>query len=182
MIAPDTNVVLRPLSEKDIPFWKKLLAEPQTREHQPLTDRSIDELRRQLNRYAVHDLNDPHHREYKWVAFDAESRVRVGVVSFDRLHIGQKIGRIGYSIAPQWWGMGFGTMSVKTLVDKIFRESDCQRIEAECSIYNTASCKVLEKNGFIREGTKRGYLEIHGVRVDHYSFGLLRSDWEGTDN
>jgi len=109
---------------------------------------------------------------------DAESLERVGEVSFDKLDIGQKIGRIGYSIAPGWWGKGFGTAVVGAMVDKIFSESDCQRIEAECSIHNPASRRVLEKNGFIREGTKRGYLEIHGERVDHYSFGLLKENWE----
>ena len=172
------TIELKPISEDDLPFWKELLAQQETREHQPLQERREEELRQHLHRYTEHDLGHPHHREYKWVVIDTKSLERVGEVSFDKLDIGQKIGRIGYSVHPQCWGKGFGTAVVGAMVDKIFSESDCQRIEAECSIHNPASRRVLEKNGFTREGTKRGYLEIHGVRVDHYSFGLLKEDWE----
>ncbi len=172
------TVKLRSISEETLLFWRELISQPETREHQPLQEWTEDELRRQLSRYSENDLGHPLHREYKWVAIDTEFREPVGVVSFGKLDIGQKIGRIGYSIHPSWWGKGFGAASVGAVVKKIFNESDCKRIEAECSIHNPASVRVLEKNGFTREGTKRGYLEIHGVRVDHYSFGLLREDWE----
>ena len=172
------TVKLRSISEDDLSFWRELISQPETREHQPLQERTEEELRQHLHRYTEHDLGHPHHREYKWVVIDAESLERVGEVSFDKLDIGQKIGRIGYSVHPQCWGKGFGTAAVGAMVDKIFNKSDCQRIEAECSINNSGSRRVLEKNGFTREGTKRGYLEIHGERVDHYSFGLLKENWE----
>jgi len=172
------TVKLRSISEDDLSFRRELISQPETREHQPLQERTEEELRQHLHRYTEHDLGHPHHREYKWVVIDTESLEPVGVVSFGKLDIGQKIGRIGYSIHPSWWGKGFGAASVGAVVKKIFNESDCKRIEAECSIHNPASVRVLEKNGFVKEGVKRGYLEIRGERVDHYSFGLLKEDWE----
>ena len=178
MDQASSTVKLRSISEDDLSFWRELISQPETREHQPLQERTEEELRQHLHRYTEHDLGHPHHREYKWGVIDTKSLERVGEVSFDKLDIGQKIGRIGYSLHPSWWGKGFGAASVGAMVKKIFNESDCKRIEAECSIHNPASVRVLEKNDFTREGTKRGYLEIHGVRVDHYSFGLLREDWE----
>ncbi len=178
MDQASSTVKLRSISEDDLSFWRELISQPETREHQPLQERTEEELRQHLHRYTEHDLGHPHHREYKWVVIDTKSLERVGEVSFDKLDIGQKIGRIGYSVHPQCWGKGFGTVAVGVMVDKIFSESDCQRIEAECSIHNPASSRVLEKYGFTREGTKRGYLEIYDVRVDHHSFGLLREDWE----
>ena len=172
------TVELRSISEDDLSFWRELISQPETREHQPLQERTEEELRQHLHRYTEHDLGHPHHREYKWVVIDTKSLERVGEVSFDKLDIGQKIGRIGYSLHPSWWGKGFGASSVGAMVIKIFNESDCKRIEAECSIHNPASVRVLEKNGFVKEGVKRGYLEIRGERVDHYSLGLLKEDWE----
>ena len=172
------TVKLRSISEDDLSFRRELISQPETREHQPLQERTEEELRQHLHRYTEHDLGHPHHREYKWVVIDTKSLERVGEVSFDKLDIGQKIGRIGYSLHPSWWGKGFGASSVGAVVIKIFNESDCKRIEAECSIHNPASVRVLEKNGFVKEGVKRGYLEIRGERVDHYSFGLLKEDWE----
>ncbi len=178
MDQASSTVKLRSISEDDLSFRRELISQPETREHQPLQERTEEELRQHLHRYTEHDLGHPHHREYKWVVIDTKSLERVGEVSFDKLDIGQKIGRIGYSVHPQCWGKGFGTAAVGAMVDKIFNKSDCQRIEAECSIHNPGSRRVLEKNGFTREGTKRGYLEIYDVRVDHHSFGLLREDWE----
>ena len=178
MDQASSTVKLRSISEDDLSSWRELISQPETREHQPLQERTEEELRQHLHRYTEHDLGHPHHREYKWVVIDTKSLERVGEVSFDKLDIGQKIGRIGYSVHPQCWGKGFGTAAVGAMVDKIFNKSDCQRIEAECSIHNPGSRRVLEKNGFTREGTKRGYLEIYDVRVDHHSFGLLREDWE----
>ena len=98
-------------------------------------------------------------------------------MSFNKIYLEHKIGIIGYTISI-FWGKGYGTPAVRILVKKIFAELDTERIEAECSLNNPASQRALGKNGFILEGIKWGYLGIHGARVDHYSFGLLRSDWK----
>jgi hypothetical protein len=112
------TVKLRSISEETLLFWRELISQPETREHQPLQEWTEDELRRQLSRYSENDLGHPLHREYKWVVIDAVSREPVGVVSFGKLDIGQKIGRIGYSLHPSWWGKGFGASSVGAMVKK----------------------------------------------------------------
>ncbi|MFQ6615517.1 MAG: GNAT family N-acetyltransferase [Fidelibacterota bacterium] len=174
------EVGLTPVDESDLIFWHELTSQPEAREHQPLPQRSSDELREELQRYSQSDLLHPTHRRYKWVVRDLSSGKRVGVISFDKLDPDHGIGRIGYTISRDFWGQGYGTAAVGAVVEKIFRESDTERIEAECSIHNPASVRVLEKNGFGLEGIKRGYLDIGGKRVDHFSFGLLRSDWEAS--
>lgn len=166
------------MGESDVEFWHELSSQPEARQHQPLPLRSRDELLQELERYDETDLSHPTHGNYKWVVRDASSGKRVGMVSFDRLDLEHKIGRIGYTVSRSAWGRGYGTAAVQGLMEKLFVESDIQRIEAECSIHNTPSVRVLEKNGFGLEGIKRGYLNIRGERVDHFSFGILRSDWE----
>ena len=110
------------------------------------------------------------------MVIDESTDSPVGVVSFDKLDPEQRIGRIGYTISKQFWGRGYGSSAVAELTRMIFTLSDTERIEAECSVHNPASQRVLEKNGYHLEGTKRGYLEIGGERVDHYSFGILKDD------
>ncbi|MFQ6674783.1 MAG: GNAT family N-acetyltransferase [Fidelibacterota bacterium] len=171
-------VDLRPVDESDLTFWHELSSQPESQEHQPLPHRTVEELRLELHRYGQTNLSHPVHRSYKWVVRDVSTGQKVGMVSFEKLDLIQKIGRIGYTISRDFWGRGYGTSAVGELVKKIFRESDTERIEAECSIHNPASVRVLEKNGFGLEGIKRGYLNIRGKRVDHFSFGLLRSDWK----
>ena len=47
------------------------------------------------------------------------------------------------------------------------------RLEAACIPSNTGSIKLLEKNGFVREGYAREYLCINGVWQDHLLYGRL---------
>ncbi|MFQ6673578.1 MAG: GNAT family N-acetyltransferase [Fidelibacterota bacterium] len=175
------EVILKPLDESDLDFWQRLTSQPETREHQPVPDRSVDELLQQFPRYSERDLSHPTHLTYKWVVLDRETGEKVGIVSFDKIDLEHRIGRIGYTISREFWGRGYGTAAVTELIRRIFTESETERIEAECSIHNPASVRVLEKNGFGLEGIKRGYLEIRHERVDHFSFGLLKSDWGGSN-
>ncbi|HEX2642462.1 MAG TPA: GNAT family protein, partial [Thermoanaerobaculia bacterium] len=50
------------------------------------------------------------------------------------------------------------------------------RVEARCAIENIGSQRVLEKNGFQREGLLRGYFRLRGRRIDNYLYSLLRED------
>jgi RimJ/RimL family protein N-acetyltransferase len=36
---------------------------------------------------------------------------------------------------------------------------------------------VLEKLGFRREGTLRGYFQLEGEWVDNYLFAIVKEDW-----
>tara|TARA_Y100000034_G_scaffold18662_1_gene20726 strand:- start:1133 stop:1687 length:555 start_codon:yes stop_codon:yes gene_type:complete len=171
-------VRLKFIDEDDLEFWEALVSQPEARQHQPLNERHLQQLRQELGCYSETDLSSPVHREYKWVVMDESTDSPVGVVSFVKLDLEQRIGRIGYTISKQFWGRGYGTSAVAELTRLIFTLSDTERIEAECSVHNPASWRVLEKNGYHLEGTKRGYLEIGGERVDHHSFGILKDDWE----
>jgi len=53
------------------------------------------------------------------------------------------------------------------------------RIEAACIPDNAASIKVLERNGFRREGFARGYLCIDGAWRDHLLYARLAGDPAG---
>lgn len=170
-------VRLKFIDEDDLEFWEALVSQPEARRHQPLKERHLLQLRKELGRYSETALGSPVHREYKWVVIDNSTDSPVGVVSFEKIDPEQRIGRIGYTISKQFWGRGYGSSAVAALTRTIFTYSDTERIEAECSVHNPASRRVLEKNGFQLEGTKRGYLEIGGERVDHHSFGILKDDW-----
>jgi ribosomal-protein-alanine N-acetyltransferase len=50
------------------------------------------------------------------------------------------------------------------------------RIEAACLPHNEASTRLLERNGFKKEGYARAYLRINGIWQDHLLFALLESD------
>jgi [ribosomal protein S5]-alanine N-acetyltransferase len=54
--------------------------------------------------------------------------------------------------------------------------NDLYRVEAIVRIGNTPSERVLERNGFVREGVKRRYLLYDSARVDSTLFSRLADD------
>lgn len=89
---------------------------------------------------------------------------------------------LGYTISEAFHGRGIGTRAVRELLPIAFgpRDLNLERVEAVAAVDNLASRRVLERNGFRQEGILRGLLRIHGERVDHAIYGLLRADWQAT--
>ena len=84
---------------------------------------------------------------------------------------------LGYRICAAFWGRGFATWTVKAATGYLFKETGVNRIQAFVMPENAASCRVLLKNGFQREGLLRQsqYWKGRGI-VDLLLFSRLRSD------
>ena len=65
---------------------------------------------------------------------------------------------IGYVLARSHWGKGFMTEAVKSFTSYALAQPLVFRVQATCDIENTASARVLEKCGFVREGRLGRYL------------------------
>jgi ribosomal-protein-alanine N-acetyltransferase len=64
-------------------------------------------------------------------------------------------GTIGYDLNEKFWGRGIISEAIKAIVDFGFETLKIHRIEANVGPDNKASQKVLEKNGFLKEGLMR---------------------------
>jgi ribosomal-protein-alanine N-acetyltransferase len=83
---------------------------------------------------------------------------------------------IGYCLDDAVWGQGFATEAVGALLHWAFDMLDLNRVQAETDTRNTASRRVLEKLGFVREGTLREDCIVEGEVSDSWVYGLLRRD------
>jgi RimJ/RimL family protein N-acetyltransferase len=54
---------------------------------------------------------------------------------------------------------------------------DLNRVQAETDTRNVASARVLEKLGFVREGTLREDCVVNGEVSDSWVYGLIRREW-----
>lgn len=55
-------------------------------------------------------------------------------------------GHIGYYIKKEYWGMGYGTLLLKLLLEKV-TDLGIKKALLTCDIENIASARVIEKNG-----------------------------------
>jgi [ribosomal protein S5]-alanine N-acetyltransferase len=80
---------------------------------------------------------------------------------------------LGYWVAHAANGRGVATAAVTAIARVAFEEMGLHRIQAGTLLHNTASQRVLERNGFIRFGTAPEYLNIAGQWQDHALFQLI---------
>ncbi|WGY02109.1 GNAT family protein [Nocardioides sp. QY071] len=84
---------------------------------------------------------------------------------------------LGYCLTEAAWGRGYATEAVREVLAWAFATWDLNRVQAETDTRNLASARVLEKVGFVREGTLREDCVVDGVVSDSWVFGLLRREW-----
>ncbi len=86
--------------------------------------------------------------------------------------------RMGYCLDEAAWGQGFATEAADAVLQWAFDTLDLNRVQAETDTRNTASSRVLEKLGFVREGTLREDCIVDGEVSDSWVYGLLRREWK----
>jgi aminoglycoside 6'-N-acetyltransferase len=86
---------------------------------------------------------------------------------------------IGYRIKPCERNKGYTTEAARLLVDYLFStKKEVERIEVVTDVENVPSQRVLEKNGFKREGELRKRPFHRGQYRNEYMYSLLREEWK----
>lgn len=85
-------------------------------------------------------------------------------------------GEVWYKIHSEFWKRGYATESLNAILNFGFNTLQLHRIEAGCAVGNTASIRVLEKVGMIREGQKREVLPLKSGWSDNFEYAILDTD------
>ena len=96
----------------------------------------------------------------------------IGVFRQENIHY--RTAELGYYIGEKYWGNGYMTEAVKQACGFVFENTNIIRIFAEPFAYNTGSCRVLEKAGFVYEGTLRSNAYKNGNIIDMKMYALVK--------
>lgn len=168
---------LRRVTEHDAPHLMEYLSDEEVMKHYGLAPfESVDD--------AV--------AEVRWYEslLEEQSGIRWGVTLKDHDRIIGSIGfhryvpqhhrvEIGFELSKEYWGQGIASESLNEVLSYGFENFPFQRIEALIEPENLASQKLVEKQGFIREGLLRQYEYTRGKYDDLYMYSLLRDDVRG---
>ena len=114
---------------------------------------------------------------YAFNIFDRLGGQLVGGITLTQVYHGiSQNGTLGYWMGQRYTGKGYMSDAVQALTNFAFTRLFLHRVQAACIPNNIPSQRVLEKNGFIREGYARRYLKIAGVWADHYLYARLVDD------
>lgn len=97
-----------------------------------------------------------------------------GLVDWNPVH---RSTSLGYVLEEAMWGHGHATEAAHALLRWAFDTLDLNRVQAEADTRNAASARVLEKLGFVREGTLREDCVVNGEVSDSWVFGLIGREW-----
>lgn len=84
---------------------------------------------------------------------------------------------IGYWIGREFWGRGIATDAVVGMTRYAFDQLGFTRVFAVPFTRNPASCRVLEKAGFVREGEMRHSAIKDGHLLDQRLYGAYADTW-----
>lgn len=95
-----------------------------------------------------------------------------------RLDFVNALAEVGYSIARAHWNRGICTEAARAVIDAAFTtHAELNRVHARADNRNTASQRVMEKLGMLKEGVLRQSRVERGEALDEAWFAILRSEW-----
>ena len=87
------------------------------------------------------------------------------------------VGEVGYWIRTDVTGKGIGTEATARALQVAFEELNMHRVTARIAVGNVASERVVQKLGFLKEGTLRDEVKVGNQWLDHTVWGLLDREW-----
>jgi len=103
----------------------------------------------------------------------AADDVFVGWCCLSALNADYRSASLGYCLHETAWGLGYATEAGAALLRWAFERLDLNRVQAQTDTRNAASARVLEKLGFVREGTLREDCIVNGEVSDSWVYALL---------
>lgn len=165
---------LRPLRMADADALHAYLRDPAVTEltSYPAVSASMVEamIERSMSRWAAGELS-------KWgVALQHDDQL-VGTCGFNDWSQVHRWAELAFELAQPHWGTGLMRQAVAAVLQWTYQQDQINRVHAFVRVDNGRSERLLERNGFVREGCLRSYRVCRGQPHDFYIYGLLRSDW-----
>ena len=169
------EVTLRPAAPRDADILRQWRAEPTVRRFQPLNELPTAQLRADVASQRIADLYRGRGEKFQWIVqVDGHAAGWITLVVSNWEH---GLAEVGYALSTSFQNRGVMTEALQILLEDLFQNTLLERIEARCAVENYGSQRVLEKNGFHKEGRLKGYFKLRGRRIDNYLYGLLREDY-----
>lgn len=162
-------VDLHPVETEDVQFLQRLLNDPRVRAG---LEANAPISRHEAREWLEDDRDDGRVDLLACVGGDP-----VGSVTMKPPNEAWGVAEIGYFVDPDEWGNGYATAGVDLLASYAFRERGLDKLTATVYETNRASANVLERVGFVHEGTFRKEAFVDGERIDGLRYGLLADEY-----
>ena len=142
-----------------------------------LGHRSDDDYEKELHKYQ--NGYSSYNRSFMlFLLEDKASGVIIGRCGLHNWNTDHWRAEIGYHMMDEAFKQkGLMSEAVEAIIHYGFKSMNLNRIEALVASYNEPSLKILEKNGFVKEGVLRNHYYINGVFEDSIVFSKLYEEF-----
>lgn len=116
-------------------------------------------------------------RLFQWGICSRDSSQVHGTCTLLNVDLTQRRAEIGFALARGEWGQGLASEALEVMIRFAFEALGLQRLEADVDPRNERSLRLLERQGFRREGYLRERWLHSGETQDAVFLGLLRREW-----
>lgn len=102
----------------------------------------------------------------------------IGYIGFWRIMQGHFRAEIGFGIHPDYQNKGYMKEACHLILDYGFKHLNIHSVLADVDKLNVPSIKLLESQGFQKEGFLRESYYFDGEFIDSVYYGLLESDFK----
>ena len=180
VILTTPRMILREFTQDD---WQATLAyqsDPRYLRFYPWTQRTEPEVRDFINVFVAQQEEQP--RRNFQLALTQKSDGRLIGSGGVRVHnAAERQANLGYELDPRFWRNGFATEAVHALLRFGFQTLGMHRIYGECIVENTASARVMEKNGMRQEAHFRDSTAFKGRWWDALIYAIVEEEWRSSD-
>ena len=160
---------LHPITPADLPHIYTGLGDPRVTRHYGVHFDSLEATQEQMDRYAALGRDGTG----KWWAIRDENGSFLGAIGFNGLQRAHRKAEIGFWLLPEHWGKGIIGQVMPDALAHGFKELDLHRIEGIVEGGNMASGRILQRHGFVHEGTLREAECNHGKWIDLEMWALI---------
>jgi ribosomal-protein-alanine N-acetyltransferase len=165
----------RKLTDADAPEILSLRGNPHTMKYipRPLVTNTEEAIA------YIKQINDKidENTDINWAVTEKGSDTCIGLMGFYRTQPEHYRTELGYMIAPEHWGKGYTTEAVNTLLEHAFHTFRFHSIEAVIDARHSASERVLQKVGFVKEAHFKENFYYNNEFSDTVIYGLLQRNF-----
>jgi RimJ/RimL family protein N-acetyltransferase len=142
------------------------------------SSRALDDPDEARRRFEARRCESAPDRGLSWVIASNDDDRFLGRADVFAIDTAQGRAETGYALAAAHWGHGYAQEAMRLMLAYAFGTLGLRRVEADADPRNAASCRLLERLGFVREGLLRERWIVDDEVSDTALYGLLRRDFE----
>jgi RimJ/RimL family protein N-acetyltransferase len=170
------KVRLRSIERDDLPRFVEWFSDPEVRRHLLLY---LPFSLAQEERWFENLLGRLERQTDVLLAIETADGVHIGNLGLHSIDWKNRSAELGIAIGEKaYWGQGYGTDAIRTLLGLAFREMNLHRIFLRVDTDNARGIRCYEKAGFRREGTSRDAVFKEGAYHDQYVLSIMESEFE----